>query len=105
MLPAEGPISISCSNPSIEYFQFSLSDPLGFEYLSTRTVSLKKAFYQVRLDMEMSDFTPSWFINEVATSLEIDPLNIEVIDYFEGSVIVQYNLQESPMNDHQIEDI
>ena len=55
--------------------------------------------------MEMEDFTIDWFVNETATSVEIGPENIEVIDYYEGSVIVEYSLQESALNEHQIEDI
>ena len=42
--------------------------------------------------MEMEDFTIDWFVNEIATSVEIGPENIELIDYYEGSVIAEYSL-------------
>jgi hypothetical protein len=48
--------------------------------------------------MEINDFNETWFKDEISNSVEIDHENIEIIQYYEGSVIVEYYLTESALN-------
>ena len=52
----------------------------------------------MRLDMEMSEFSETWFKDGISNSLQISHENIEIIQYYEGSVFVEYFLTESALN-------
>lgn len=58
----------------------------------------------MRLDMPFEDFIPVYggpeqFRKDLSASLGIAKENVEVVDFWEGSVIIAYNLVENAAND------
>lgn len=60
--------------------------------------------------MPFEDFVPVYggvpqFKKDMSNTLGVYPNNIEVVDYYEGSVIVEYNLVEDLENDFDLEQL